>query len=57
MPAHDHEVYWGEGGGSYAGSGDTDYDNAHQRTSTTGGDQPHNNIPPYEVVNRWYRNA
>jgi len=62
MPLHTHnynDIYYSEAWGSVyipgnIGSEETDYDNKGYdmtRTSAgTGGDQPHNNMPPYRVV-------
>lgn len=58
MPSHNHGYYytsdtatkqypWRTGGGSEMG-----YD-----IVSRGGDQPHNNMQPYIVVNRWHRTA
>ena len=59
MPSHHHQqgsesLYNRYGGGRFVGprnwqSGTLDAC-ADQNTSTTGGDQPHNNMPPYRVV-------
>ena len=62
MPLHTHnynDIYYSEAWGTVylpgsIGSEETDYDNKGYdmtRTSAgTGGDQPHNNMPPYRVV-------
>ena len=62
MPMHTHnynDIYYSEAWGTVylpgsIGSEETDYDNKGYdmtRTSAgTGGDQPHNNMPPYRVV-------
>ena len=62
MPKHKHnygDIYFSENGGTVVtptnyGSNKSDYDNGGfemDRTSKdTGGDQPHNNMPPYRVV-------
>ena len=62
MPKHKHnygDIYFSESGGTVVtptkyGSNKSDYDNGGfemDRTSKeTGGDQPHNNMPPYHVV-------
>ena len=62
MPRHTHnynDIYYSEAWGTVylpgsIGSEETDYDNKGYdmtRTSAgTGGDQPHNNMPPYRVV-------
>ncbi len=67
MPSHEHNmyhsgrlVYWDSNltqmGKITTGSGSVQstYD---AKTANTGGGQPHNNIPPYEVVAYWKRVA
>ncbi|QMU64750.1 MAG: hypothetical protein GKR88_10925 [Flavobacteriaceae bacterium] len=59
MPKHRHHG-WGErytdwqfgytGSRNQMGSGKTDYDNYFYFGSYQGGDQPHNNLPPYYVL-------
>lgn len=70
MPIHKHTVKmsWApnqshnHSGGTYAKSfaeganpSDGTYDSTDDRISNAGGDQPHNNMPPYLVVNIWKR--
>ncbi len=61
MPSHTHVFPWGESwpnwtpygvatGKGCIGSGDTDYDNYWSFTSWTGGNQAHNNMPPYMAL-------
>ena len=62
MPKHHHQqgsecLYNFYGGGTYVGKRSWEYDNgttydtySGQNTSSVGGDQPHNNMPPYRVV-------
>ena len=62
MPKHYHQqgsecLYNFYGGGSYVGKRSWEYGNgttydtySGQNTSSVGGDQPHNNMPPYRVV-------
>ena len=52
MPNHSHRLYTGQTGGPE--SGPHWYSNASTSGNlieSTGGDQPHNNMPPYMVVN------
>ncbi len=58
MPSHKH-YGWGEAfdgwpfgtqGSNYRGSGDTDDDNRLYGTTDTGGNQPHENRPPYYAL-------
>jgi hypothetical protein len=64
MPSHDHQVGYKvlqRGSGSSAlrsgpwadGASSTEY----TKTQDRGGGQPHNNMPPYLVVNMWKRTA
>lgn len=63
MPSHQHDSGWGEHQsydtpfgrsnyrvGSRMGSGKSDWDNAGWLTSSTGGNQPHENRPPYYAL-------
>lgn len=61
MPSHAHKVRYvgGAAGGIYGGQPGTS-ENAQpayneQILASEGGDQPHNNMPPYYVVNMWKR--
>lgn len=60
MPKHGHELY--TGGSSLGGQTDNMPWGGNQQsqmanTLTTGGDQPHNNLQPYQVVAYWKRIA
>ena len=67
MPSHRHQVTDNEGSqlnynnsgqsgsGNFAISGGVDWNNMW--TSNVGGDQPHNNMPPYLAVYMWQRTA
>lgn len=63
MPSHNHKV--GVGGNTYSGgyplqqtSGDYDKtENGNFLINYEGGDQPHNNMPPYLTVYMWKRTA
>lgn len=64
MPSHQHDSGFGEHrntrgipfgisdylAGSRLGSGKSDYDNVGFLTSSTGGNQPHENRPPYYAL-------
>ncbi len=60
MPSHHHDMY----AGWTTGNAEAIYYN-HNNGNTTlsnacqfaGGDQPHNNMPPYQVVNIWRRTS
>lgn len=59
MPSHSHWPVAGNGSGSnrsasYRDSSTVWYDNA-MPTSSTGGSQPHNNMPPYYAMYMWIR--
>lgn len=56
MPSHNHGIPVAIAGAS---GGDRSVIASHQQirsSESTGGDQPHNNMPPYITVNRWHRN-
>lgn len=60
MPSHSHifqVTQWAERTGDIKDSGDTEYIDyeKNRQTQTTGGDQPHNNMPPYLAVYFWLR--
>lgn len=59
IPAHTHDIVgdvldWGTGGRPYFGTGQ--YDDT-VKTSSVGGGQAHNNMPPYLAVYAWKRTA
>lgn len=62
MPSHVHQLafFEGEAGGLGAaalGRNTLPFDFANDRIGTSGGSQPHNNMPPYIAVNIWKRVA
>ena len=62
MPSHVHQLafFEGESGGLGAaalGRNTLPFDFANDRIGTSGGSQPHNNMPPYIAVNIWKRVA
>ena len=60
MPSHNHKY---AAVNAHGNTGDAAYTNYYRSgsdtslTTTTGGDQAHNNMPPYEVVYIWRRTA
>jgi hypothetical protein len=53
MPSHRHSsdrTYGGGGGGTGGGDLNNDGSGTYINTTYTGGDQPHNNMPPYYVL-------
>lgn len=59
MPYHNHELNFGSGYSSSAGlsTGDGAYSGSYRSTEYAGGNQPHNNMPPYLSVYVWKRTA
>ena len=71
MPKHEHPAYcnWtgaGSVGGNWklsmvnttnGGSGTWFCSSGLEDKALVGGDQPHNNMQPYKIVNRWHRTA
>lgn len=59
MPSHKHSLGYRIGGGSgstwYIDGGTVDSWGGDTAVSSTGGNQPHNNMPPYLVVYIWKR--
>lgn len=64
MPKHTHGANYSDGGGKYcqawrkdwgANSGDGQAGHTDEFVDNTGGDQPHNNMPPYKAVYIWVK--
>ena len=61
MPKHNHEIYLANAAGStsygisYTTSRGAGFSNEWAAGAKVGGDQPHNNMPPYLSVNMWKR--
>lgn len=51
MPAHNHNINWQYTGGSGTATAIFTYSGNTIGTTSTGGDQPHNNLQPYQVTN------
>ena len=49
MPRHNHQSYWTIGSGGASGNRGSLVD-GWKETTHTGGDQPHNNMPPYRII-------
>lgn len=61
MPAHVHKQQTTNQSGSqtdgYAMTGNYNLLNTNTTTQTAGGSQPHNNVQPSKIINRWHRTA
>ncbi len=61
MPTHYHDYYYrniGAATGTESILGNSSSNTGSVRTSSTGGNQPHNNMQPYEIVGyMWIRRA
>lgn len=61
MPAHVHKQQTTNQSGSqtdgYAMTGNYNLFNTNISTQTAGGSQPHNNVQPSKIINRWHRTA
>lgn len=60
MPSHSHRIKQGTTNAYTTSSVQAGYQNEYLRDGTienTGGDQPHNNMPPYIVAYCWRRTA
>lgn len=64
MPKHTHGANYSDGGGKYcqvwrkdlgANSGDSPAGHTDEFVDNAGGDQPHNNMPPYKAVYIWVK--
>ena len=59
MPSHTHgfEVSGSWSGSSIATDNGTKYEPDYIESTSVGGNQPHNNMPPYLAVYAWKRTA
>ena len=58
MPSHNHNTNVYRNGTQYGWhTNSTGSTTTYNQISSQGGSQPHNNMPPYIVVNRWHRTA
>jgi phage structural protein len=62
MPSHTHHISypWGsDWGGAYEFTAKSTnmYPDYVKETNPSGGDKPHNNMPPYITCHAWYRTA
>ncbi len=55
MPSHSHSFNWSYAGSSGTNSAVIGYTGNEFTISSTGGNQPHNNLQPYAVVAFWKR--
>ncbi len=60
MPKHKHEIkfgrdHWNSGGADSGVNRDGWYADDSDHMAETGGDQPHNNMPPYKAVYIWVK--
>lgn len=60
MPSHNHPVYYGMDGaspGNTLTASSNSIGQSNGAITNRGGNQPHNNMPPYFTVYCWYRTA
>jgi microcystin-dependent protein len=57
MPSHSHSYGAKYGGGVNSSTSGVHFCYTNQNTGTSGGDSPHNNMPPYLTVYMWKRTA
>lgn len=63
MPSHNHGILWGSTTGDYyaraiaSNVNDTSSQITYDTVKESGGGQPHNNVQPSKIINRWHRTA
>lgn len=63
MPSHNHGILWGSTTGDYyaraiaSNINDTSSQITYDTAKESGGGQPHNNVQPSKIANRWHRTA
>lgn len=63
MPSHNHGILWGSTTGDYyaraiaSNVNDTSSQITYDTEKESGGGQPHNNVQPSKIINRWHRTA
>ncbi len=63
IPSHNHGILWGSKTGDYyaraiaSNVNDTSSQITYDTVKESGGGQPHNNVQPSKIANRWHRTA
>ncbi len=63
IPSHNHGILWGSTTGDYyaraiaSNVNDTSSQITYDTVKESGGGQPHNNVQPSKIINRWHRTA